>query len=160
MTVWRIYKRNICLPLLAISANCLFTEFFVFSASSGAYLLARQQSIRINLCLLNPNSIHLAIYMQEWKGVFMDMLSCQKKDQNQIGKNIFFLKNLPFTKHSDFGKTFPHLQWWWDLNHFRQGQQTSKNAIFHYLIHVPSYCLSIKYQSFYRYVNKDILQRM
>lgn len=97
MTVWRIYKRNICLPLLAISANCLFTEFFVFSASSGAYLLARQQSIRINLCLLNPNSIHLAIYMQ----VFMDMLSCQKKDQNQIGKNIFFLKNLPFKKHSD-----------------------------------------------------------
>lgn len=107
MTVWRIYKRNICLPLLAISANCLFTEFFVFSASSGAYLLVRQQSIRINLCLLNPNSIHLEIYMQEWKGVFMDMLSCQKKDQNQIGKNIFFLKNLPFTKHSDIGKTFP-----------------------------------------------------
>lgn len=156
MTVWRIYKRNICLPLLAISANCLFTEFFVFSASSGAYLLARQQSIRINLCLLNPNSIHPAIYMQ----VFMDMLSCQKKRSKSNWKEYFLFKKSSIHKTFRYRKTFPHLQWWWDLNHFRQGQQTSKNAIFHYLIHVPNYCLSIKYQSFYRYVNKDILQRM
>lgn len=155
MTVWRIYKRNICLPLLAISANYLFTEFFVFSASSGAYLLARQQSIRINLSfeseLNSPGNIHVGFYGHAF------MLEKRSKSN---WKEYFLFKKSSIHKTFRYRKTFPHLQWWWDLNHFRQGQQTSKNAIFHYLIHVPNYCLSIKYQSFYRYVNKDILQRM
>lgn len=119
MTVWRIYKRNICLLLLAISAKCLFTEFFVFSVSSGAYLLVRQQSIGINMQMLvsfeselnSPGNIHVGKERCFYGHAFM---------LEKSGKNIFFLKILPFIKHSDIGKTFQHLQWWWDLNHFRQ----------------------------------------
>lgn len=67
MPVWRIYKRNICLLLLAISAKCLFTEFFVFYVSFGTYLLVRQQSIGINIEMLvsfeselnSPGNIHI-----------------------------------------------------------------------------------------------------
>lgn len=51
--------------------------------------------------LNSPGNIHVGMERCFYGHAFM-----LEKDQNQIGKNIFFLKNLPFTKHSDIVRHF------------------------------------------------------
>lgn len=85
---------------------------FVRGISSGSTAVNTYKLVSFESELNSPGNIHVGFYGHAF------MLEKRSKSN---WKEYFLFKKSSIHKTFRYRKTFPHLQWWWDLNHFRQG---------------------------------------